>query len=453
MKMMKLFPKKMNQKGMTLVEVLVAMVIITVVAVPTLQMFARSSRTNLNSRLRSRATLVGEAVMESLKAYDMEALCKQFEAGTFQGVTSDGSTSMSVTALGIPSGDPFRPDKELDQSATGYELRANNVVSKGKGYDVYYDVLVEATPTVRRTDVLKMNSPNAYSDAIISLDMDFNTRLASEINAQAKNAFVTNTGKALDSITDVEIKNFERTICVDVDDDGSVQTVKLKVDCTAEATITYKYSATPGGPATLTGTYLVPSSDMDMSITLPDDASTDTELLVYDNTSTIAGVEIEGKKCKLNQIFLYYCPAYEDLFGNGAADIIRLEGDLTELYNPGVSSQPEAEGYLPLRLNVAKQLNTSITDIDLDIQETNYNISVESSVAGGGTVELISNLDQNLSTIDSVIAPYGCAGFSGVYTYEEGVQGTVELLYDVVVHVYKAGTTEEVALFTGTMNE
>ena len=98
-------------------------------------------------------------------------------------------------------------------------------------------------------------------------------------------------------------------------------------------------------------------------------------------------------------------------------------------------------------------MNTSITDIDLDIQETNYNISVESSVAGGGTVELISNLDQNLSTIDSVIAPYGCAGFSGVYTYEEGVQGTVELLYDVVVHVYKAGTTEEVALFTGTMNE
>lgn len=451
--MLKLFSKKhkMNNKGMTLVEVLVAMAIFSIVVVPTLRMFASSASTNHTSRLRQRATIVGESVMESFKAYDMEALCKQFRAGTFKGVSTCASTTMSVEAVYDGStGSPFRPDDELDQDATAYVFKANDVISEGQ----HYDIVIDAEP-IEQPEVLRMDSPNAYSDAIITFDKEFNTRVMTTLTDQAKAAFLAaKPERSASDITDVTITDINRVITLTVSDVGGAQTVTAKVDCTAFGKINYKYI--PGvGMSPISGTYTTSGTEMDVSLTLPDVDSTETEWVVYDNTSTIAGTEINGRDCKLNQIFLYYCPAYESVFGDGATDEIVIDAALSTLYDPSVTPEPEAEGYLPLRINIAKQLNTDMTAAELNNQEVIYTPKITGNISGGGKAILISNLDSNLSGEESLPAGAIINGFStdDIYTFEEGVIDEVELLYNVVIHVYKQGTLDEIATFAGTMNE
>lgn len=452
--MLKLFTKrtKMNHKGMTLVEVIVAMAILSIVVVPTLRMFASSASTNHSSRLRQRATIVGESVMESFKAYDMEALCKQFRAGTFKGVTTCGTTTMSVVAeYGSSEGSPFRPDDELDQDATAYVFKANDVISEGQ----HYDIVVDAEP-IEQPEVLRMDSPNAYSDAIITLDKNFNTRIITEMTAKAKSLFLTaKPERSASDITDIEMYDLKRVITITVEDDGNAQKVILNVDCSAKANVHYRYI--PGaGMSVVTGTHYLNSTELTESITLPDEDSIETDWVVYDNTATIAGTEINGRDCKLNQIYLYYCPGYETVFGDGASDEIIVNATLTTLYDPDITTEPEAEGYLPLRVNIAKQVNTDITSIELNNQEVIYSASVTANVSGGGQAILISNLEQNLSGEESLPADVPISGFSNGdegYSFEEGVVDEVELLYNVVIHVYKQGTTEEIATFAGTTNE
>lgn len=450
MKIIRLLRKaKMNSKGMTLVEVLVAMTILTIVAVPTLRIFGSAANTNTSSRMRQRATIVGESVMESFKAYNMESLCKQFRSSTFKGVTDSGSTTMSVTAMinGVETS-PFRPDDELDQNATSYTFKANDVISEGQ----HYDVVVEASPAVQ-PEVLRMDSPNAYSDAIIKFDSNFNSRIVNEAVKQAKIAFLAaNSTLNEGAITDVEIKNFKRIITVYVTDDGNSQQVSVSVDCTADATVSYRYLSGVGTAYT-TDTYVVPSSAMTWSVTLPDASSTDTTMTVYDNSATIAGTSINGKICKLNQIYLYYYPGYERILGDGAVDEIVLDASLTTLYDPSISSQPEAEGYMPLRFNVAKQVDASLSETELNVSEVSYSASVTGSITGSGKAILISNFDKNLSDKTGVISPVPVSGFSDAKTYETGVVNEVELLYNLAVHVYRHDTGEEVATFVGTKND
>lgn len=163
--------QKMNRKGMTLVEVIVAMAILAIVIAPTLRIFASSAGTNLESRKRQRATSVAEGTMESMKAYTMEQLCNQFKTNGFKGVvqsTDSGSpTTMNVWAVkGGVDEYPFRSDGSLKKDADSYKMQARNVISEGQYYDV--DIFVTPSPGYV-ADVLSMENMNAYSDAIISL--------------------------------------------------------------------------------------------------------------------------------------------------------------------------------------------------------------------------------------------------------------------------------------------
>lgn len=454
---MKLFDfmrkKKLNDKGMTLVEVLVGMMILAIVVVPTMRMFASSSSTNHSSRLRQRATLVGESVLESFKAYDMEALCKQFRGGSFKGVTTSAGTTMSVEAkIGGVMTSPFRPDDELDQDATAYTFKAFDVISE----DQHYDIVIEAEPHIdSEPSVLRMESQNAYSDAIITFDKNFNTRILAEANDKAKQLLLATKPTA--TISSVEISDFDRVFTITVEDVGGAQKVSVKVDYTCQAKVNYSHSPAVGQPAT-PGTATYTAADMASSVTLPDNSSTETELVVYDNSATIAGTDINGRVCKLNQIFLYYCPVYSNTFGSGSSDEVVLEGSLSTQYDPNVTTEPEALGYMPLRVNVAKQLNTDITNTDLNNQEVLYSVRVTNNMSGGGKARLISNLNQNLSGI-SHLTPITYTNFIDHNTFDTGVVDPVELMYDLDVYIYKhtgnpdPDPADAIAVFTGSKNE
>lgn len=452
--------KKLNRKGMTLVEVIVAMAILAIVITPALRIFASTSNTNLSSRLRQRATSVAEGAMESFKAYDVEQLCRQFETGNFNGVevSSDAArpTTMSARAVyGVTEETPLRTDGTLRDDADSYKFKVQNAVSEGH----YYDMEILVTPRVAR-NVLRMYDANTYSDAIITLEEDTAYDAYAGLKAKAETLFETNfssyhSSAASHDIDSVTISDFKRVIDLEADDNGTAQTVVMKVTYTCKAKVDYHYATGVGaGASSHSSSKEFDETDMVLEAVLDTDpaSTTPTQLKVYDNSSTIAGVTLSGKTSKLNQLFLYYFPVYASKFGSGAKDEINIDCSLTNLYEPGIVADPKAEGYEPLKITVAKQKTTMLTDVELNYGEVNYNVSLNGSVTGGGQVDLQTNLQESLSPSGSVIAPPSISGFSGSETVKEGLVDRVVLLYDVEIHVYEAGETEEVASFAGTLN-
>lgn len=70
--------RKLNNAGMSLVEVVVAIFILAVVTTTILSVFVFTIRLNARSRTRQQTTAAAQAVMENFKAYSVQELCEQF---------------------------------------------------------------------------------------------------------------------------------------------------------------------------------------------------------------------------------------------------------------------------------------------------------------------------------------------------------------------------------------
>ncbi len=67
-----------NQKGMSLVELIIAVTIMSVAIAPLLYSFAHSARYNAKAKKAQRATTAAQTVMENIKAYNLDSLYEKF---------------------------------------------------------------------------------------------------------------------------------------------------------------------------------------------------------------------------------------------------------------------------------------------------------------------------------------------------------------------------------------
>ncbi len=67
-----------NQKGMSLVELIIAVTILSVAIAPLLYSFAHSARYNAKAKKAQRATTAAQTVMENIKAYNLDSLYEKF---------------------------------------------------------------------------------------------------------------------------------------------------------------------------------------------------------------------------------------------------------------------------------------------------------------------------------------------------------------------------------------
>lgn len=450
---------KLNRKGMSLIEVIVAIAILAVVIVPTLRIFASTAGTNFRSRQRQRATSVAEGTMESLKAYSMSEICTQFAAQSFKGIVPSASTTMTVSAqkggVHVPV---FKDDGTWNRDADFFEFHVTDAASEGQLYNVDIMATAHLAP-----DVLRIENPNEYSDAIIKLPEDSAYTAYGELKNMAQDEIMTNissyhAGATSASNVSVTMTDFTRVIDVTVNDNGTSQTVDLEVTCTAKATVTYDYMVAgtlhTGGSKSFDEAFLTYTCDVS------DDGSGTSPWTVYDNAATIGGtgpVYTNGPKhYKLDQIFLYYYPCYStgSAFGTGAKDEININGTLTGLYKPSASSDPEVYGYEALQVNIAKQFPTRVSGVDLNVGDTNYDLDVNCSVSGGGEAELKHNLKESFSTSGSVPSPIGMTGFTNTAELKAADVDRVILYYDVQIDVYEVDDpTRIIAQFIGSMNE
>lgn len=178
--------RRLNDRGMTLVELLIAIVILAIIVVPLLHSFVSSARVNMDARKKLKITTTAQDVMEGLRADTLEDLALQIyyhDGVSSNGVVRDGFhiidkalvkgtmsenrcvinpdgsvdnfTSVSDTAVS----DDDKPCIESTNGGETYEFKRKD---DGKYYFYMTDVTVE-----------NVGTPNYKVDVLISADADY----------------------------------------------------------------------------------------------------------------------------------------------------------------------------------------------------------------------------------------------------------------------------------------
>ena len=180
--------KRLDDRGMTLVELLVAIVILAIIVVPLLHAFVSAARVNMTSRKNLRVTTAAQDVMEGLRAETLEELALQIHNPTGTNVSgnavrdgfrvvdralvtgsisenrctvaADGSVSNLKIAKSTESADD---DKPCITSADGMDTYEFHQKADGKYYFTLSDVTVDAGGSSDfKVDVLIAADANSY---------------------------------------------------------------------------------------------------------------------------------------------------------------------------------------------------------------------------------------------------------------------------------------------------
>lgn len=429
--------RKLNDKGMSLVEVMIAVVILAIAVGATMRLFVDSASYDARSRQHQRAIAVAESAMESFKAYDLDELCLQFGAGSggavFNGVSSDGLTTRTVTASNS-SGltvDPLDAEDELNDEVTNYYFTIDDAIEDGKRYDVKINVT-----RADAREMFDMKSINTYTDAVVQ----FPESETAGINAKIQGEALTDlagvslpsdiiSGGSL-SISNVNISSLERKFKLEIVHDATTDSdqVVMAIDYIYSGTYDYQYVSSSSGVQTVSGR---PFSGTKQHVF--DETTGQTTLSVYDNSGTIA--TSDGK---IKNMYFYYYPMYADAVeATSAKDIIEVNGGTIP-----------ADSDSQVQVHIAKQKATLYGSTLFNTYEATYHVET----TGAGNVALDSNLDECLSGTGTTIPVPVTSGYSENKTLMSGSKETKGVLYNVEVLVYNANETDVIATYKGTMN-
>lgn len=431
--------RKLNNQGMSLLEILVAIIILAIVTGPLLHAMVTSISLNTRAKERQRVITIAQSIMEGMKAYNIEQICAQFNGGSMRLVANAGEWREITDRNGDGIQDErFDASGDFVPSPDGvYEFALINIRYEGVNSDEFYDAKIEITPntiwnpsgSLEMPDMVDMNE---YLDAVYKQDSS-NTdqtvyskiveKLLDELNEadQSEETYDLHDlegmegGLRVDKVT---------TVKVNEDADSGVSTVTVSVQYDYKATTGYIYIDAAGDEKDLEfeGTeYLEPTT-------------------IYDNTLTAA-------LGKLENVFIYYYPAY-GRYSPYSSDGIRH----ADIYSEKIVLESNTAGK---NFYLIKQLNSAISHTQLMTYETQYNLTV----SGSSSITLYHNLKENLAGSGSCTPT-----ISGV-TQGEAASGSMLaktqeiLLFDVKISLYEAGAAgygfpEEMRLldFNGSIN-
>ena len=417
---------KLNNQGMSLVEVLVAMIIISIAGVAFLQSFTYATKYNILSREKQHAMGLAQSIMEDFKAYSLEDMDGKFSGSSFDLYTLASATNNSVSS-----------------EAPKRKYHLEDVIFNGK---YKYDVDIVATPAVSTfSSGVAYISPQPYekSDAIFVEDIEYEidciVNLAwQELKSEALANATTypGLGDYLDnSLTDPynlkeSILLKKRDISFEIKQEGTDVKAYARISYDFDV-ISFPYDYTD--PATGVTTSLNSPPIQKVGYAIPESSSY--KILFYNSADS-------GKS--FDKAYLYYYPQYSratgfelDQFVTWAIntsttfqDLIKLSSDLTENCNVFLIKQK-----LPNFSNPGTAMaNTTMQPWDSEYKPTVTNV--------GGLIQLYTNLSKRL--YEDGACTFTATGFDGSNSkvhnslwYQE--TDPAWLLFDLEIRVYKDG--------------
>lgn len=397
---------QLNNSGMSLVEVMIAIMILAVVAGPVLKIFVTTMQYNARAREQQSLNTAAQSVMEGFKAYDMEELCEQF----------NGITAFQVVANatgGVMELNPGDGDEN-------YTFRLEDLSYEGK---VFYDAEVTVTPRIPgvpdadvtyngiKTNVLvSAEQMNSYLDAVYKQDVAQDVVVYSEI----LEAVLLKLNEK-DEMYEYEMIHLDKdkisvkkvTTVGIYGSDSTGHTVNVQTE--------YKYSVTDYPYYDAIGNPQV-FSLAEVSIVRP-------SMVIYDSATATAA---DG--AVLENVYLYYYPAYN----SGLAEV-KIAEETIAIYNFADTTK---NVYLfKQKFPEARISNTSLITCESSYQPT---------VIAGDKVQLYHNLNENLASKGS---PVGTVSISTTLPANTEYVKTEEqvMVYNITVALYDAD-----AGYTGT---
>lgn len=443
MQMEKADRRKLNNKGLTLVEVIIAMVILAVTITALVSVLISSYRYNAMANARQHATLAAESIMESFKGYDIENLCSQFAGvGGYElkacklaaGGTKSaiGKTSTGASVELFPLGKFTRPTTHT------YEFTLTKIQSE----HAQYDATISVTPFAgTNQSLVGMKDIHKYLDAIYRSSTVHEAKAKEQIAQKFLDlkteiaATLTPLDPQLDyteaDIVDSYNKILERKTIIKINKGATntTATIEMKYYIAVEGyeyyetltstvkdkTINFPATYVPGNPET--------GYCISVILDIPTSA---TEITFYNNSNA----------AKLERVFVYYYPVYVAKHTDAVKDVI-------EFQTSGFEMGRTLECYL------LKQLPSEsvMSETTVGVKEGSYNPDVR----GTSILNLVHNFNENIGggILTTMPDPQGFASKRS-YMNNDLTKAEYQLMYDVNVEIRESGTTNVLATLQGT---
>lgn len=440
--MKKFFKKirKHNNKGMTLIELMIAVAILSVAIIPLMNAFVNSMRYSAKGRELQQTTVLAQTIMEKCKSYTVQELDTKILDHTFLAsttVSADGTKipmTDASTLWGLGAGAPGTDEKYYFIGGVHLENHTYDVALKIQSHD-RYDYYNNVAGHGVYSDMVYTESMNKYMDAVFTVNtlsgyegddprysvagLDFEAYNASleMISEKIKEAAAANPGIVeevnvpYDVIANRAGNDLKVYRCIEIvaNSDGSGRDV---------VTVTYTYTFKLDG-GVFDYVYRNPGgSPIQLSVDLgtAEIPLYNYSFYIYDNAATMSnGAHLEN-------IYFFYYPAYS----GGVTDYPIENDEITINNNTGRQ----------INFHLVKQKNPVYSDTELNTLEDSF---YSPDINASGDIVLYHNLNQNLGGATminqiEVILP-------GVFDIGSLYGGTnKKLMYDIEVSIYPANS-------------
>lgn len=348
--------RKLNNVGMSLVEVVIAMAILSIVILGVLHSFVYSARYNARSRLRQQTTAAAQTVMENFKAYSVQDIYNMFETNSF---ILNGGVGGAHT--GVPGGDmTFDITGMLYQNDT-YDVRVSLSGHNSLAADV--TTLNYENPTLEHTAVY-VGYAGMDGDALTGIMNEVAQEWSNLENAAllggatpapgaTPDPSATSAPTAAHSLYEVDSSKIhitKRELKVNISADGHV------------ATVNCVYSYKVNGHPYITDAYGTPGT-FDLA-----ERSYEIDLSGSTVEGHSLGKEIFNQPTKLEALTLYYYPAYPYVPSSSDPSAPVQIGE-DHIY---ISNSSDKD----VKCCIYKQKNLAVSDSRLTIFENVYEVNL-----------------------------------------------------------------------------
>lgn len=202
---------QLNNAGFTLVEVLVAAIILAIISIPLLRAFSSSANTTGKAAIKTKATNAAENVMEDIKGLKFDAIVDKYGAESYAEVAGvapkdDGSASTAYQMV-------------ITQQSTAYDDDLNAILGTGSGAG--YTVTIRLDPStyesINNVNMSEFNTVNSDDSAIFCLSETTDQQAYKEFADMSKS--MTADFQKDEAFFE---KNLKREIRVDINKKGTI---------------------------------------------------------------------------------------------------------------------------------------------------------------------------------------------------------------------------------------